>query len=88
MLKNLQDINANMCIKVYFWHSHQDKFPDNCGIVGDEHGEQFYQDVKTMEENHQRRCDKQMIADYCWSIKRDLNNIEHDRKSRKKKCLP
>ena len=26
-----------------------------------------------------------MMADYCWSIKRDLNNIEQDRYSRKKK---
>ena len=23
-----------------------------------------------------------MIANYCWSIKRNLNNIEHDRQSR------
>ena len=29
-----------------------------------------------------------MMADYCWSIKRDLNNIENDKQSRKRKSLP
>ena len=28
------------------------------------------------------------MADYCWSIKRDLNNSEYDRQSRKRKFLP
>ena len=36
-----------------------------------------------MEENYQGQWDNQMIADYCWSIKRDLINIEHNKQSRK-----
>ena len=28
--------------------------------------------------------DKQMMANYYWSIKRDLNNIEHDNQEREK----
>ena len=36
LLKNLQDIDANMSIKVQFWHNHLDKSPDNCGDVSDE----------------------------------------------------
>ena len=40
--------------------------------MSDEQGERFYQNVK-MEE-----WDKQMMANYCWSIKRDINNFEHD----------
>ena len=39
LLKSLQDIGANMRIKVHFLHSHLDKFPDNCGDVSDECGE-------------------------------------------------
>ena len=31
-----------------------------------------------MEECYERWWDKQIIAEYCWSIKRDLNNSEHD----------
>ena len=50
LLKSLQDIGTNMSIKVHFLHSYLDKFLDNCGNVSDEQGEQFYQDIKTMEE--------------------------------------
>ena len=39
-----------MSIKVYFLHSHLEKFPENCGDVGDEQGERFYQNIKTMKE--------------------------------------
>ena len=53
LLKSLQDIGTNMSIKVHFWHSHQDKFPDNCDDVCDEQGEQFQQDIKTVEERYQ-----------------------------------
>ena len=74
LMKSLQDISANMSIKVHFLHSHLDKFLVNCGEESDEQGERFHQDIKTM--------------DFCWSIKRDLNNIEHNRQSRKRKFLP
>ena len=87
LLKSLQNIGANMRIKIHFLHSHLNKFPDYCGDVSDEQGERFYH-IKIMEEQYQGRWDKQMIADYCWSIKRDLNNIEYDRQSRKRKFLP
>ena len=73
-----------MSIKVHFLHSHLYKFPDNCGDVSDEQGERFHQGVKKMEEPYHGRWDKRMMADYYWSIKRDLNNIEHDRQSREK----
>ena len=52
LLKSLQNIGANMNIKVHFIHSHLDKFPDNCGNVSDEQ-EQFHQDIQTMEEHYQ-----------------------------------
>ena len=40
-----------------------------------------------MEDRDQERWDKRMMAEYWWSIKRDLNNIEHDRQSRKQTFL-
>ena len=46
LLKSLQNIDANISIKVHFLHSHLDKFPDNCDNVSDEQEEQFYQDLK------------------------------------------
>ena len=67
-----------MSIKAHFLYSHLDKFQDNCGDVSDEQGEWFHQEIKTMEEHNQGWWDKQMMVDYCWTIKRDLNNTEHD----------
>ena len=50
--------------------------------MGDEQRERSHHDIKTMEERNQGRWDKRMMPDYCWSIKKDLNNIKHDRQSR------
>ena len=88
LLKSLQDIGANISIKVQFLPSNLDKFMDNCADVSDEQGEGFHQDIKTMEECYQGRWDERMMTDNCWSIKRDLNNIEHDWQPRKRKFLP
>ena len=74
----LQIIGANTSITVRFLPNHLDTFPDNSSNVSDEHSEQFYQDIKTMEEHYQRQWNKQMMPDLGWSIKRDLNNIEHE----------
>ena len=82
LLKSQQDIDANMSIKVHFLHRHLDKFPDNCSDVSNEQREQFHQDIKTMEECYQGWWDKRMMVDNCWSIKRDLSSIKHDRQSR------
>ena len=51
--------------------------------MSEEQRQQFPQDIKTMEERNQGRRDKWMMADYCGSIKRDLNNIEYDNQERK-----
>jgi hypothetical protein len=88
MLECYHEIGANMSIKVHYVHSHLDKFPDNCGDFSDEQGERFHQDLKVMEDRYQGRWDKRMLADYCWSIKRDINDAHYDRKSRKRKFLP
>ena len=53
VLISLQDIGANMSIKVPFLHSHLHKFPNNCGDVSVDQGIWFYQDIKTMEERYQ-----------------------------------
>ena len=63
LLKSLQDIGANMNIKIYFILSHLDTFPNNCGDVNDRQGERFHHDIKTME-------DKRIVADYCLRIKK------------------
>lgn len=84
MLSNLQELGCNMSIKIHFLHSHLDRFPQNLGDFSEEHGERFHQDLRTMEERYQGRWDSRMMADYCWSLQRDLPQLVHSRKSYKR----
>ena len=76
-----------MSIKVHFLHAHLDRFPENLGDVSDEQGERFHQDIKVMENRYQGYWNTKMMADYCWSLKRDCPNDSHARKSNKRKFL-
>lgn len=82
MLTNFQKLGCNMSIKLHFLHSHLDYFPENLGEVSEEQGERFHQDMKEMEHRYQGRWDMSMMADYCWSLKRDSSMATaHKRKS-------
>ena len=65
-------------LRFIFLQNHLDKFPDNCDYVNAEHREWFHHDIKPLEESYQGLWNKRMMADYCWSMKRNLYNIEHD----------
>lgn len=41
-----------------------------------------------MDERYQRRWDIHMMPDYCWSLKRNVPDLNHSRKSWKRKFLP
>ena len=88
MLLTFRALGCNMSIKLHFLNSHLDQFPENLGAVSDEQGERFHQDLKIMEERYQGRWDKSMMADYCWSIKRDCPDEVYKCKSYKRKFLP
>ena len=76
-----------MSIKMHFLQSHLDYFPKNCGDYSEEQGERFHQDIKTMESRYQGRWDINMLADYCWCLKRDEPESLHKRKSVKNSFL-
>lgn len=78
LLKNFQKLGCRMSLKVHFLHSHLDWFPENLGDYSDEQGERFHQDISEMEKRYQGRWDSHMMADYCWSLKRDTQE-EHKR---------
>jgi hypothetical protein len=40
--------------------------------VSDEHGERFHQDIMTMEKRYQGKRSLGMLADYCWTMKRNV----------------
>ncbi|UYV73962.1 hypothetical protein LAZ67_11001610 [Cordylochernes scorpioides] len=61
-----------MSLKIHFLHSHLDFFPENLGAVSDEHGERFHQDISSMEKRYQGKWSPGMLADYCWTLKRDV----------------
>ena len=74
-----------MSIKMHYLFSHMDRFPENLGSMSDEQGEKFHQDIKEMESRYQGRGDAVMMADYCWTLKRDLLTIQYSRTSTKRK---
>ena len=77
-----------MSIKMHYPYSHMDRFPENLGKVSDKQGERFNQDMKVMETRYQGRWDAAMMADYCWTLKRDIPYASHSRNAKKEKIIP
>ncbi|UYV69091.1 hypothetical protein LAZ67_6002396 [Cordylochernes scorpioides] len=65
-------LECNMTLKTHFLHSHLDLFPDNLGAVSDENGERFHKDISSMEKRYQGKWSPGLLADYCWTLKRDV----------------
>ena len=80
LLSNLHQLGANMSM-LHFLHSHFAFFPENLGDVSNEQGERFHQDISDMEVRYQGCWDDTILANYCWSIKRDDAGASHSRKS-------
>ncbi|GBN14150.1 hypothetical protein AVEN_229805-1 [Araneus ventricosus] len=72
-------------LKIHFLHSHIDCFPEDLGAYSEEQGERFHQDVRDIE--RQRRWDVRMLADYCWMLRRETEDVKlkHVRRSVKDK---
>jgi hypothetical protein len=73
MLINFKNLGCRMSVTVYFLNSHLDHFPENWRDVNEERGERFHQDIKEMERRYQGRWNMNVVADYCWMLKRDEN---------------
>jgi len=84
MVKNFHTLGCNMSVKLHFLDSHIDYFPDKLGDFSEEHGERCHQDMKDMEKRYQGIWGVNMMADYCWNLKRDK---EIDSRSRKRRSL-
>ena len=88
LLMTFQKLGCNMSVKVHFLHCHLGYFPENLAAVSEEQGERFHQDIKTMERRYQGRWNTNMMADYCWCLKRDCCDNFCSRKSKKRKFFP
>lgn len=80
MVNNFKNMGCLMNLKLHFLHSHIEYFPENLGDFSEEQGERFHQDLQDIEKRYQGVWDGHMLADYCWSLKRDTPN-QHKRKA-------
>ena len=79
MLENVRVLGCNSSLKLHFLHSHLDYFPDNLVAFSEEQGKLFHQDLKEFERRYQGLWDVNMVADYCWSIRREDTSRENSR---------
>ena len=84
LLTGLHQLVANLSIFLHFLYCHLARFPKNLGDVSDEQRESFHQDNSDMEVRYQGCWNATMLADYCWSIKRDNAGVFFSRKSVKR----
>ena len=70
LMHNFQALGARTSTKMHFLNSHLDYFPENCRDSSEEQGERYHQDICMMEERYQGRWDINMLADYCWCLKK------------------
>ena len=87
MIDNFEKLGSRMSVKIHFLNSHLSYFPANLGAYSEEQGERFHQDICEMESRYQGRWNANMMADYCWSLKRHNPGAVHSRKSRKRQFL-
>jgi hypothetical protein len=81
LLTTYKAMGCNMSLKVHFLDSHLDFFPENLGAVSDEHGERFHPDISNMEKRYQGKWSLSMLADYCWTLRRDFSQATYSRKA-------
>ena len=72
-----------MSLKIHFLHSHLDFFPENCGAVSDEHGKRFHQNIAAMEKRYNGKWSCSMLADYCWTVRRDAPEVQYKRQAKR-----
>ncbi|KYM93378.1 hypothetical protein ALC62_16020 [Cyphomyrmex costatus] len=76
MIQNYEKQGCLMNLKLHFLFSHLDEFPENLGHFSEEQGERFHQDIKVVETRYQGRWDVNMLADFCWMLKRETQDQE------------
>jgi len=81
LLTSYKAMRCNKSLKIHFLESHLHFFPENLGLVTDEHGESFHQDIMVMEKRYQGKWTSSMLAGYCWTLKRDVPEAKYRRKS-------
>ena len=71
-----------MSMKAHMLDAHLDEFKENLGAYSEEHGEQFYQDIKAFESRYQGQYNKNMMGGCIWGLIWE-SDLEYTQKSRK-----
>lgn len=79
-LESYAEMGCRMSIKIHFLHGHLDFFPENLGQFSDEQGERFHQEILQMEKRFDGKSHIRMMANYCWSLKREADGSLNKRK--------
>ena len=62
---------CRMNLKMNFLHSHVDYVPTNLADFSENRGERFHQDIGKMERRNQGLWDINMMANFCWILKKE-----------------
>ena len=82
LLHSYEALGCKMSLKVHFLASHLHFFHKNLENVSEEHGERFHQDIAAIEKRYKKNWSVGILADYCWSIKRDGFDLKNKRQKR------
>ena len=83
LLKSSEYMGWRMSLKIHFLHFHRNFFPPSLGVVSDEHGERFHQDITKMGSNYQGKWNPSMMGDFFWMLLRDIPEAKYTRSSKK-----
>jgi hypothetical protein len=81
LLTSYKAMGHNMSLKIHLLESHLDLYPEKLGRVSDKHCERFHEGIVAMEKWYQGKWTSFILADYCWTLKRDVSDAEYQQKS-------
>lgn len=81
LLSAYKALGCYMSLKINFFTFIFTFIPNNLGAVSDEHGERFHQDISTIEKRNQGKWSSHLLADYCWTLQRDVREAKYRTKS-------
>ena len=82
LFRNYHIRGYKISLKVHFLNSNLPFFHENLGAVSNEHGEKFQQDIAVFEKQFKGKCSTGILAEYCWTLKRDKPEQEHKTRRR------
>lgn len=71
MVRNFKELGCSMNSNLHFLDSHVDQLPEINGDFSEGQGERFHQDLKEFKRRFQERWGIDMLADYCWMMKKE-----------------